>query len=205
MKRRIAAGLVALVVAIVVWRTAARSATSAPIGKGSAAAIATAKRKPDPRSQAHATVTGRITAAGKPVAHAHVCADTTTSVLGVLGRDAICTDSDATGGYQLADLYATDYRVAANARGFRPAVSRLHLDAGAQKTVDLALPAGGVEVSGTVSDIAGGPIAGAQLRAGDAVGETDAGGTFTLWLEPGSASVEATADGYAPKDRKSVV
>ena len=62
----------------------------------------------------------------------------------------------------------------------------------------LVLPAGGVEVSGTVSDIAGGPIAGAQLRAGDAVGETDAGGTFTLWLEPGSASVEATADGYAP-------
>jgi len=197
-KRRIAAGLVALVVAIVVWRTAARSATSAPIGKGSAAAIATAKRKPDPRSQAHATVTGRITAAGKPVAHAHVCADTTTSLLGELGRDAICTDTDATGGYQLADLYATDYRVAANARGFRPAVSRLHLDAGMQKTVDLTLPAGGVEVSGTVSDIAGGPIAHAQLRSGDAVGETDDAGKFSLWLEPGSISVEATADGYAP-------
>ena len=195
MKRAIAASLVALAVALVVWRTAARSATSTRAGSGSAAASATAKRKADPRTQERAQVTGRITAAGKPVAHAHVCADAITSEL---ARDAVCVDSDDTGAYQLVELLATDYRLHADARGFKPAAEKLHLAAGAHQTLDLALPTGGVELKGTVADIAGGPISHAQLRAGDALGETDDQGAFSLWVDAGSVYLEVTADGYAP-------
>ncbi len=195
MKRAIAAGLVALAVALVVWRSAARSATRARDGRGSAEASAAAKRKADPRTQERAQVTGRITAAGKPVAHAHVCADAVTNEL---VRDAVCVDSDDTGAYELDDLLATDYRLHANAHGFKPAAEKLHLAAGARQTKDLALPGGGVELAGTVADIAGGPIAHAQLRAGDALGETDDQGTFSLWVDSGSIYLEVTADGYAP-------
>ncbi|HSN29742.1 MAG TPA: carboxypeptidase regulatory-like domain-containing protein, partial [Kofleriaceae bacterium] len=195
MKRAIAAGLVALAVALVVWRSAARSATPARGGHGSADASAAAKRKADPRTQERAQVTGRITAAGKPVAHAHVCADAVTNEL---ARDAVCVDSDASGAYELDDLLATDYRLHADAHGFKPAAEKLHLAAGAHQTQDLALPGGGVELAGTVADIAGGPIAHAQLRAGDALGETDDQGAFSLWVDSGSVYLEVTADGYAP-------
>ncbi|MBV8761462.1 MAG: carboxypeptidase regulatory-like domain-containing protein [Deltaproteobacteria bacterium] len=195
MKRAIAAGLVALAVALVVWRTAARSATSTRAGSGSAASSTAAKRKADPRSQERAQVTGRITAAGKPIAGAHVCADATTNEI---ARDAVCVDSDASGAYELDDLLATDYRLHADARGFKPVAEKLHLAAGAHQTQDLSLPAGGVELAGTVADIAGGPIAHAQLRAGDALGETDDQGKFSLWVDSGSLYLEVTADGYAP-------
>ena len=194
MKRAIAAGLVALAVALVVWRSAARSATRPRAGSGSAAAGTSAKRKHDPRGDARAQVTGRVTAAGKPVAHAHVCADASSEI----ARDAVCVDSDDKGGYELDDLLATDYRLHAGARGYKPAAEKLHLAAGAHQTQDLALPSGGVELKGTVADIAGGPISHAQLRAGDALGETDDDGAFSLWVDAGSTYLEVTADGYAP-------
>jgi protocatechuate 3,4-dioxygenase beta subunit len=196
-KRPIAAGMVALAVAIVVWRTAARSATSAPAMRAAAASAATTKRKPDPRSAARATITGHVTIAKKPAADAHVCA--TASGLGDLARDAICVDTDATGAYSLGELYTADYNIAANARGARPVSIHQHLDAGAHASVDLALAAGGVELSGVVSDISGGPIAHAQVRVDDAIVESNDQGQFSLWLDPDTdVSLSATADGYAP-------
>lgn len=196
MKRPIAAGMVALAVAIVVWRTAARSATTAPAGHASTQTAAAVKRKPDPRKAARATIAGHVTIAGKPAASAHVCADP--SGLGDLGRDAICVDSDATGAYALGDLLTADYRVTANARGTKPVSVHEHLEAGAHESVDLALTTGGVELSGVVTDITGGPIAHAQLRADEAVVEADDQGRFSLWIEPADVMLTATADGYAP-------
>ena len=196
MKRPIAAGMVALAAAIVVWRTAARSATTAHAGHAATQTAATAKRKADPRQAARAAIAGHVTIAGKPAANAHVCADPVG--LGDLGRDAICGDSDATGAYSLDDLYTADYRVTANARGSKPLSVHQHLDAGAHATVDLALASGGVELSGVVTDIEGGPIAHAQLRADDALVEADDQGNFSLWVEPTDLTVNATADGYAP-------
>jgi protocatechuate 3,4-dioxygenase beta subunit len=193
-----AAGLAALAVAFVVWRTAARSARSAPIAKRSAAATATAERKPDPRHAARAQIAGHVTAAGKPVAGAHVCADA--SGIGVLGRDAICTDTDASGAYALVELLTADYMVSADARGMRPASAHQHLDAGAHATIDLAMKTGGVELAGTVADIGGGPIAHAQLRSGGVVVESDDAGHFSLWVDGGDVSISASADGYAPAD-----
>jgi hypothetical protein len=197
-RRPFAAILAALVVAIVVWRCAARPASSAPAVKAGAAATASTERKPDPRRAARAQVAGHVTAAGKPVAGAHVCADA--SGIGVLGRDAICTDTDATGAYALADLLTAQYMVTANARGMRPASQHQHLDAGAHATIDLVLEAGGVELAGTIADISGGPIAHAQVRSGEAVVESDDAGHFSLWVEAGDVSISATADGYAPAD-----
>ena len=192
-----ATGLAALAVAFVVWRTAARSARSAPAAKRQR------RRGRDRRAQtrirahaARAAIAGHVTAAGKPVAGAKVCADP--SGIGVLGRDAICTDTDASGAYALADLLTAEYTISADARGMRPASAHQHLDAGAHATIDLAMKAGGVELAGMVADIGGGPIAHAQLRSGDAVVESDDAGHFSLWVEAGDVSISASADGYAP-------
>jgi protocatechuate 3,4-dioxygenase beta subunit len=195
-KRPIATGMVALAVAIVVWRTAARSATRPPSVRNATAAAAIAKRKPDPRNAARATINGHVTIAGKPAAGAHVCA--AASGLGELGRDAICVDTDATGAYSLGELLTADYHITANARGTHPMSVHQHLDAGAHVSVDLALATGGVELSGVVTDIAGGPIGHAQLRADDTLVEADDQGRFSLWVEPTDVMILATADGYAP-------
>ena len=65
---------------------------------------------------------------------------------------------------------------------------------------------GGVEITGFVSDISGGPVAHARVRASKSewrdlepgpMVETDARGAFALWVKPGIVHVTATADGYS--------
>jgi protocatechuate 3,4-dioxygenase beta subunit len=196
MKRPIAALGLALAVALVVWRTAARSTPSAPAQRASSATAAIAKRRTDLRQTLRAELRGHVTSDGTPIAGAHVCAHAPS--IGELGRDATCTETDATGSYVLAGLYAADYGISAVAPGMKPATEHRHLVANARETVDLALATGGVELAGTVSDIAGGPIAHAQIRADDVVVEADDRGMFSLWVAPDDVSIEATADGYAP-------
>src|SRR5262249_24934744 len=83
------------------------------------------------------------------------------------------------------------------------------LAAGERKTgVDIVLRKGGVEITGTVSDVTGGPIAHADVSAhhqgwGDGGSDfappvgPDSSGKFSLWVKPGEVSVNASAEGYA--------
>jgi protocatechuate 3,4-dioxygenase beta subunit len=226
-RRRIIAGVAIVVVAALAigwWRRDRASSSSANVtAQQIALAGAGANlhgRVIDPRKLERASVEGTITDdARAPIAHARVCVDLASSALPAeLTRDPRCADTDVAGRYRIGDLFAAEIRVSAMARTYIPAFyhpdgdrkrSVFELHAGEHRTgVDLALAPGGVEVTGTVSDIAGGPIARARVRDNghwawwtdhDAypATEADEAGKFSLWVSPGDVTVLASAEGYA--------
>lgn len=227
MKRRwvVVVGLAVLVLTLVVWRWRASGDSADPATKPIASAKVTtdsastaSTKRPDPRTLKRGSIAGTVRdEAKKPIAGATVCADIDADMLPTeLTRDAICVTTDATGAFAIPNLLAAKYSVDAGAKTYRPATfhpdgnkkkNYFPLAAGEVKTgVDFVLRSGGVEVTGTVSDISGGPIAHAKVRgtggrwgqgASTPVTETDDKGAFSLWMAPGQAQVTATADGYA--------
>jgi protocatechuate 3,4-dioxygenase beta subunit len=202
-------------------RTAGAAANQTGAGTGPAGDPARAAREPapDPRTAVRASLHGTVTAkGGGPIAGAQVC--TTGQIEKVASdetRDPRCTRTDAAGAYTLDQLYPGRYTVRASARQYLPGVhhkpppdhddTEVVLTAGQRRDgVDIALAPGGVEVKGIVSDINGGPIAEAWVEVssggwwssnGDDFARSAADGTFTAWVEPGSVTARATADGYA--------
>lgn len=185
----------------------------------SAAQVAHAIARPDPRKLERARITGAVTdeTTHQPIAHARVCADGSARALpGDLLRDPRCVDTDDAGRYTIGDLYAARYTVGAMAKGYRPDFHyvddrRIQTDvevaAGAQVGgIDIALRGGGAAVHGTITDVTGGTIPRAQVRAsagrwghgawGPMV-ESDDKGHYELWVRPGDIMVLAVADGYA--------
>ncbi len=227
MKRTaVVVGLLALVLGLGLWRC---SAAKKPGGHGggptvqsktvASGATPTIKER-DPRKLQKASIAGTVTdkATKQPLAGARVCADGwSQDAPGDLFRDPICVDTDAKGAYRIGDLFAAHYLVSASAKSYRPGAyepkrkkQSFLLAPGETKTgVDIALDAGGVEITGTVSDISGGPVAHALVRAragrwgGGTSGpgiETDDKGHYALWVRPGTVTVTASADGYASGD-----
>lgn len=218
--RRLAAiAVLALLVvaAVIAWRWREREPSpatpSGPTAAGSA--IRTAPRAaPDPRSLRRASIAGTVRdERAAPIAGARVCVDSDAP------DDPQCTSTDATGAYTIPDVVPALVQVTAAAPTYRPAVhhpagdrrrTQLRIAPGETKTgIDLVLRAGGVKLTGVVSDVTGGPIAHARVRAdvGIRVGrertrwlpavETDAQGAFVLWVRPGELQIDASADGYA--------
>lgn len=228
-KRRtgVGIGLVMILLAVIVWRTrgggdrasgAAGASGSSAGPTAAAAAGANRARRVDPRTQPRASIAGTVRDPAKaPIAGAQVCADLGSHELPPeLTRDPACTTTDATGAYVLRELLAGTYRVGAGAKTYRPAefhpdgdrhASTFELAPGQAKLgVDLVLRPGGVELTGVVSDISGGPVAHARVRAhagrwGEGapgpIVETDDTGAFSVWVKPGRLRVEASAEGYA--------
>jgi hypothetical protein len=131
-----------------------------------------------------------------PLLHVRVCAR--------LANGATrCATADDHGAYAIDDLVAGTYQIAALADRHLPMRSdALVLGLGEHRDgVDLVLPAGGVEITGTVSDLRGGPIARAEVYASPTTSfasvETDDDGRFHMWVWPGRIGVHAVADGYA--------
>lgn len=226
MKRRLviaAAGLAIVIAGLAYWRCGAdRGTGSTARATGSAAALgsalATAGRgRLDPRRVVRGSLAGTITDQTKaPIPKARVCAEGASDELAAdLLRDPSCATADDQGRYKIENVLPARYVITAAAKPFRPAVyqlpgprrqTRIALAAGEHKTgLDIALRAGGVEITGTVADLTGGPIASAKVRArggwedgATAVfGEADERGAFSLWVAPGSVRVSASAEGYA--------
>jgi protocatechuate 3,4-dioxygenase beta subunit len=224
MKRRtgiaIAVGLVLLVVAVSLLRgRAGRSSTAsgaAPRAAGAAAPALAPRSAPDPRALPRGSISGAVRdEAGAPIAHARVCASARSWQLpDALTRAPACSDADEQGRYRIANLLAAGYTVHAAAPHFVPArftptprtiLGEFPLAAGeARSSVDLVLRRGGVEITGVVLDVSGGPIARAQVRAksgwlrvGVAI-DCDDEGRFSMWVARGAVGVAASADGYAP-------
>lgn len=230
MKRR-AFAVVGLAVALAVlglWRCHGRHADEPAVRPGASAPAITRRaeashRRPDPQTLARASIAGTITddVTKAPVAHAHVCADGHAPGLpDELMRDPMCSVADERGAYVIGNLLPATYQVSASAKTYRPALYHpggdpkaleLRVTAGQHATgIDLALRGGGVEVTGIVSDITGGPVGKALVVAHDGgwrtrgaavVTETDEQGAFSLWVAPGSVAVSASADGYADADQ----
>ena len=221
--RLAAAGLAALVAAVVLWQCRGRgsSTPSPPATTATSAArptvVATshARTRPDPARLARGSIEGTITAdeTRAPIAGARVCARGRASDLPTeLLRELRCVLAGTDGRYRIDDLLPARYEISASARTYRPARHHpdgdrrrpaLVLAAGARaRGVDITLRPGGVEVTGTVADITGGPIARAQVTVGDrdqlsVATDTDEHGAFTLWVGAGKTYVTAAADGYA--------
>lgn len=154
-----------------------------------------------------AALTGRVTdRAGATIAGAQVCVQPWSP-----GHDMVrptCTEADAEGRYRV-EAPPGRLRVSAMAPGF---VAGLYVrGAGARATrsvdaraavvtrdVDVRLAPGGVEVHGRVLDLHGAPVAGATVRADDAMTLAGGDGAFTLWLAPGGHRwVTAGAEGFS--------
>lgn len=212
MKRKlpIIIGLAAIAIGLMMWRWRGHESTTESTGgvtTGKAAARAVTKRV-DPRTLQRGLISGNVRDENKlPVAGATVCADIEDEELpSALTRQPACATTDAVGGYALRDLLATNYRVVASAVRRRvERTDKMTLAAGqSMANVDFMLHPGGVEITGTVADIGGGPIAHARVRVLDSyrlatgpVVETDLNGTFSAWVAPGFANVTVAADGYA--------
>jgi protocatechuate 3,4-dioxygenase beta subunit len=225
MKRALVpAGLfAAAIAALLVWQCGGRGAPSS--GQGGAAGKVVAGKpgaagarteRPDPRTVKRASIEGTITDEDKAIVPgARVCADGYADKLPAeLMRDPRCTTADDKGHYVLKELFVAEYVVSASAKPYRPGThhpkgdrkeTSFELTAGEHKTgVDIVLRKGGVEITGTVSDVSGGPIGRASVRAGRRWSgdrsppvETDDAGKFSMWVRPGEIEAVATADGYA--------
>lgn len=188
-----------------------RHATTPAHSSPTAAATPAGKRVPQQVKSGSIAGTVRDDHAA-PIAGARVCAD-------ALFTEPWCATSDAAGAYVISGLPANTVEVTASAAGHRPGVfrpdgdrhrSRFVLGEGERRTgVDLVLAGGAVQLRAVVSDVTGGPIAHALVRAATedhdinkpghwAAGvEADDHGVATLWVAPGQLLVKASADGYA--------
>ncbi|HEY4057725.1 MAG TPA: carboxypeptidase regulatory-like domain-containing protein [Kofleriaceae bacterium] len=228
MKRVVAVVVVLAVVGFIAWRflghgtsgthVATGGSNSAQSGATSTGNIGvTPRAKVDPRTQPVASIAGTVKGdKARPVDKATVCISLYSDELPPdFLADGLCTTSDASGAYKFEKLFAADYTIVAGAPHFIPETfhpdgdrtkDRLHVHAGENKTgVDVVLRSGGVEVTGIVSDIGGGPIAKARVEASSdgwaressPTVETDATGAYSVWVAKGSVTVTARAEGYA--------
>ncbi len=219
----VAAAIVLVAIIVISWQRRAAHDERAPAATPATATGATPRdrdRRADPRTMPRASIAGTVAdELHAPIAHARVCVDAASAELPAAAlRDPHCVDTDEHGAYVVDGLFAARYAVVAGAKPYRPAVyhpngepraTGLALAAGQHRTgIDLVLRAGGTEIAGTVSDVGGGPIRRAQVRAAAETGwgiavETDDQGHFSLWTAPGTVVVEAVADGY-DADREEV-
>src|SRR5678815_2842820 len=201
----VAAAIAAVVLVKCRGSTAGGKSTSQKVTTtGGTGTRAPREERPDPRKSARVAIHGVVRArtGGAPIAGAQVCA--TGHVLKVSPdetRDPKCATTDAKGAYGLDDLYAGSYWVSASAATYQPAQWKgpapdrdpeIKLVAGARRDdIDVALASGGVEVTGTVNDISGGPIAEAWVSVStgmwwssdaSARARTAADGTYSVWV-----------------------
>lgn len=217
-------GLAALAIAVLVWQCRGGDDTARPSpNSGSNANVATAtptkaRPRPDPQTLPKASIAGTVSADAtkQPIPGIRVCAAGWSKTLAhELLREPTCTTTAADGTYTIEPLLPARYTITASGKTWRPAVHEvggdrkrreLSLTAGEHKTgVDMTLRSGGAEVTGTVADVSGGPIAKARVWAGTfgepmVFGETDDAGAFTLWVDKDDVQIHAAADGYTDEE-----
>ncbi len=160
-----------------------------------------------PREVLQRPLTGRVqTRRGRALEGARVCAVEPSAV----GGSPVCTQSDGAGAFQLELESAVSPTVLASHPGYKSS-SEGPIDPRQYnkqpRAVVLTLDTGGVTVTGSVLDAAGGPIAGAELRASNSEDHVVAfelsndSGAFELQVAPGPVRILARADGYSEELR----
>lgn len=160
--------------------------------------------------QTSGSIAGSVRAGNAPVVDATVCATySSPDISREETREPVCVRT-VNGTYRIDGVPPATYTIVASARTFVSSrIKSFPLAAGeARSGVDLVLQSGGVEFSGSVIDVGGGPIGGAFVRAATwhddtlAITRTDDRGRYTLWLGPGELRVIAFAEGYAPTEHE---
>lgn len=201
MRRRgaVIIGIVGILLLAVLWRC--KNPQDVPqLLSPSKPAIGVNTSARDLKKLPRGTISGSIIGARKqPISYAHVCATAANAALDPTAlREPLCTNSDAHGNFAFENLLPAAYTVGASARGLRPATVDTRID-GNRIRVELVLYDGGVELSGVVLDVTGGPIARARVSAGGASAESDSKGEFSLWVARSNVDVLARAEGYADR------
>ena len=182
--------LLAAVLAWWLWPSGSAEESSGAGGKAGAAR-ARAARRSGTADRRPAGMAGRVVDdQGKPIAGALVSIAMRNLSRGERSQagaapEPLTATTGEDGRWSADDLTPGRYTVAAAARGHLPAmIDPLVLAPAERRTgVDFALRAGGHTLSGTVSDIGGGPIAGALVRATS----TGDGNLFHLFRAPFTA------------------
>lgn len=192
--------------------TASGGAAGSTSGGGGSTRAGAKQRKTGPVTPA--SMAGRVTRAsdGAGIAGAMVAVAPSELMAMFISNDAptLVATTDASGAWKLPRVPPGAYVVAATAAGFLPGSRpKLTVGAGEAKTgLDVALTAGGTVISGTISDVGGGPIADARVTAtkggnmpelwgrADLVTMTGPDGTYALTLADGTYSVRASHDDY---------
>ena len=172
------------------------AALPAPAGQGEASRAAGPKRQ-------EARVVGSVqSAAGSPLSGANVCV---LAVSNVRCASEPCVMSDHAGRFTV-DSCGPGSILTVSAQGYLPQRQLLPPLRGKEPLV-ISLELGGVQVSGTVVDASGGPIAGALVSAAGADGpalgavQTAPTGAFTLHVPAGMLALAVRADGYSSATR----
>ncbi|HET6585775.1 MAG TPA: sigma-70 family RNA polymerase sigma factor, partial [Nannocystaceae bacterium] len=214
--RWLAAGLGVVVLALV-WLLATRGGGGdGPAGPGPSG-LASEPAEPDDRDAARARAldpaeirrgpehTGRFAGIvvdldGTPVAGAIVCAGRGEDNEYRLTDPPLCAATDRAGRFRIDGALVRAHTLEAMARGFVP--GRFH--GRPTDRVRIVLHPGGVELTGVVSDVHGGPVEGAWVSVENrsdatlgATARTNDAGAFSLWVVEGPVSLAAGADGYA--------
>lgn len=173
--RIVAVGVVLLLIALVVaWKLrgksrddAALEATGSAAHGGTSGGAARAKGARAPATPA--TVSGRVTrkADGSGVEGAIVSLGRAEldTMFGSSQETTLTVTTGAQGTWTATAVPPGRYTIAATAKGLVPAtIDKVVIAEGEKRTgVDLALDAGGTVVSGTISDVGGGPVPGARI------------------------------------------
>jgi RNA polymerase sigma factor (sigma-70 family) len=150
-------------------------------------------------------------ASGEPIPHAAVVATPIddgdlASTIAAQARLPDSVGADEDGRFELR-VPADRYYISASAPGYRGVP--LLVEAADDTEIELTLEKGGVRVHGTVSDVLGGPVAGALIRAMPEPGLpgsrptgalSDESGRYEVWLEPGAFELRAEHSDYAPQE-----
>lgn len=202
----IAIGLLGVVVAVVLWikKGGESDAPATPVvpQDGSNVQVATPTKK---TSNAPAQLVVTVSDAKGPIGGARVRIAPTHGEVSVLE-----TKADGTAQTTLAP---GGYTVAASAKGHEPKdAADFVLDPGETENISITLADGGRVLSGTVTDVSGGPIAGARIDAAKlgararpdaavATTMTGADGKYTLSVAEGQLLVAARSPDYAAQAR----
>jgi protocatechuate 3,4-dioxygenase beta subunit len=218
----LAMGIVLVVVVVIAWLRFRVDSTPPGLADEGPPTLERSRSAPatDPPGAlaTSASISGTVVSLDDPseaIADARVCAWS-------LGRDERvlnphaprCTRSGVDGRFRLAGLEPGSYRTSASASGRVPQIwadpverePKLRLGAGeARADIEFTLAKGGLELGGTVVDVAGGTIEGALVVASSwpdrqpvATAISDEHGRFSAWVAHGEYSLKAAADGYAP-------
>jgi len=222
-RKFVTAGAIGAIALLLWWWSAGRGEGGAADQDGPQAAseagglaggpLVDAARLPriDPRLSERSAISGHVREPdGRAIAGATVCAGSSAPGLDVEElRARTCATSEVDGSYRIEGLLPVPQFVHASAPGHISAGYRLGegprartlvpLRAGQEtRAIDVVLHGGGVELKGIVRDLSGGELEGALVTADYAIAHSKADGTFSLWVAPGDAFVQARADGYAP-------
>lgn len=217
----IGVGIVLIVAAVLSWKACGGSSSSS---SDKTATGATAggpngrhgSRAKDTGPPVPASLSGRVTrasdGAGIPGAVVSIAPAELMAMFIKSSAPTLTAVTDGNGVWKAPRVMPGAYVIAATAKGFLPGThEKVVIGSSEQRDgLDLVLTAGGTVVSGTVSDVGGGPIAGARVTGAkdgmpdlsgrpEYVTTTNADGKYEITLPPGSFNLDASHDDYTSR------